>query len=579
MRLRSFQFFVALALLVAAAPRALAADEKGKAPADLSGNWKLLLPLAPTIESEILLLGLKQEGGQLTGELKDALRGLPEKPKVESIERRGDKITIILKGGPLGEPFHGTLGQDGQIRGTIRINNNLIPGRLEKTDAEKLSQAQPDQTKFQAVLQKFLAANAERDPKAKVQKFRDLLGGKPDVSLAGLVYPSLLQAATAAELSEKDVRDLVSSWLDIARPYGEEYVADTQLKALKTLTGKKPYAALALDLAQTAEKDLGAEATTEQKAAAASALAAAAKLAGRADLATSAEARAEKLEAQLDEEYHQKVPPFKPETFAGRKEAKADRVVLMELFTGAQCPPCVAADVGFDGLLQSYKPTELVALQYHLHIPGPDPLTNEDTIARQNYYKAEITGTPTTLFNGKPQAAGGGPMSVAEGKYQQYRKIIDQALEDQKQATIDLNASRTGDEVRIKASAEAKGKEGDTLRLRLALVEEAVRYVGGNGLRFHHHVVRSMPGGPEGKALQGGKVTVEETVKLSDVRKALEQYLSDFEKDRGGFPNPLPPIQLNDLSVVAFVQDDADKSILHAVSVPLKGEKAGEKTP
>ena len=39
--------------------------------------------------------------------------------------------------------------------------------------------------------------------------------------------------------------------------------------------------------------------------------------------------------------------------FPGRK-GKSDRVALVELFTGAQCPPCVTADVAFDALR---KPT------------------------------------------------------------------------------------------------------------------------------------------------------------------------------------------------------------------------------
>ena len=55
------------------------------------------------------------------------------------------------------------------------------------------------------------------------------------------------------------------------------------------------------------------------------------------------------------------------------------RVVVVELFTGAECPPCVSADVAFDALLETYKPNEVVLLEYHLHIPGPDPLTNADS--------------------------------------------------------------------------------------------------------------------------------------------------------------------------------------------------------
>src|SRR5207249_4679173 len=122
--------------------------------------------------------------------------------------------------------------------------------------------------------------------------------------------------------------------------------------------------------------------------------------ADKGDEAKAIQARIEKLEALADEEYLKKTPPFKPEKFEGRK-GKSDRVVLVELFTGAQCPPCVAADLAFDALTKTYAPTDVVFLQYHLHIPGPDPLTNPDSDARQQFYGDVIEGTPTVLFNGK----------------------------------------------------------------------------------------------------------------------------------------------------------------------------------
>ena len=103
-----------------------------------------------------------------------------------------------------------------------------------------------------------------------------------------------------------------------------------------------------------------------------------------------------------------KFPPFKPAPYAGRKNPQANQVVLMELFTGAQCPPCVAADVAFDALLQTYKPTDFIGLQYHLHIPGPDPLTNNDSVERQQVLRDEVQGTPSTFFNGRSEAGGGG---------------------------------------------------------------------------------------------------------------------------------------------------------------------------
>ena len=101
------------------------------------------------------------------------------------------------------------------------------------------------------------------------------------------------------------------------------------------------------------------------------------------------------------------------------------------------------------------------------------------------------------------------------------------------------------------------------------MTEESIHYAGSNRLRYHHHVVRALPGGADGTELKGGKAKTEVTLKLADVKLDLEKYLSDFTKTRP-FPNPLPDIKLDKLSVVAFVQDDGDKSILHAVSVPVE---------
>src|SRR5262249_18414754 len=54
---------------------------------------------------------------------------------------------------------------------------------------------------------------------------------------------------------------------------------------------------------------------------------------------------------ELEEKGHKeaiKNLPFTPEKQPARKGK--GRAVVVELFTGAQCPPCVAADMAFDGL-------------------------------------------------------------------------------------------------------------------------------------------------------------------------------------------------------------------------------------
>ena len=229
-------------------------------------------------------------------------------------------------------------------------------------------------------------------------------------------------------------------------------------EALKALSTAGPYANLTLELAERADKEIDEEQSLEQKAAVVAILARAAKLAGKADIARAAETRSAGLESRLDQEYRKKVPPSPPEKFAGRKDPKADHVVLMELFTGAQCPPCVAADVAFDALLETYQATELIGLQYHLHIPGPDPLTNKGSQSRQQYYGDEVSGIPAVFFNGHPHASGGGPMQLSEAKYKQYRRIIDTQLEAAKEATIHVSATRTGDKLKIAAQATVTRK-------------------------------------------------------------------------------------------------------------------------
>jgi tetratricopeptide (TPR) repeat protein len=52
------------------------------------------------------------------------------------------------------------------------------------------------------------------------------------------------------------------------------------------------------------------------------------------------------LEARL------KALPYAPEPFKAPSGWKG-KTVLAELFTGSECPPCVASDLGFDGLIES----------------------------------------------------------------------------------------------------------------------------------------------------------------------------------------------------------------------------------
>jgi hypothetical protein len=130
-----------------------------------------------------------------------------------------------------------------------------------------------------------------------------------------------------------------------------------------------------------------------------------------------------------------------------------------------------------------------------------------------------------------------------------------------------------GNKIDIAAEFAGLKKTGKKVRLRFALVEDVARYVGSNGQRFHHHVVRALPGGADGFALEkkSGKQTV--TVDLKGVRKSLNEYLTAWPKkhelDEDPFPPANRPMALEHLKVIAFIQDQGggEKEMLQAAQV------------
>ena len=382
--------------------------------------------------------------------------------------------------------------------------------------------------------------------------------------------------ATKYRLPDKQLRTMIAKADKTAATYGRRWQQELNLQIAAALAPQKDYAALELEIARRLEKELTPTDPAEMREGVLKALATAQENA-RVSAANreSPAACLAKVEETLDREYRAKVPPFKVETFTGRK-SKSDRAVVLELFTGTQCPPCVAASVAFDALHTTYAPAELVLLQYHLHVPGPDPLTNPDSEARWAYYgKAfpdDARGVPTTVFNGKPQASGGGPMTKAEEKFLQYRQVIDPLLETQSTAKISASAVQKDHTIHIKVDVNNLKHPGEMVRLRLLVVEETVRYVGPNKVRFHHNVVRSIIGGVDGFALKDKDSTHTAAVDLDALRKEMKAYLDNYDNNWRPFPGADRPLDLTNMRLIALVQDDGTHEILQAVQVEIGGQ-------
>jgi len=509
-----------LLLLVSGGVRA--ADEPA------AGIYKVTL-LGPGQQSTFWLLKLEKKDGKWSGDTVSAtLNSRIPKAEVSDISVKDGLLRMTFKLDAGKFPFEGKLPADGKkILGNISLDR-LVPVQMDLTGLKTLDLY--DYTK---------------------EVFAQTAGG-PELIDAATV---LLRQAADKKAKAEDVRAWASKAIKASEVYGQRYQLDTVLHVADILAGQDDYVAQALPYARQAERlvTAGEKPTTQRRVL--TLLASILKKAGKEDEVKEIEAKLAKIEMVAITKY------------PGRK--KGDQVVLVELFTGAECPPCIAADVAFDALAKTYKPKEVILLQYHLHIPRPDPLSNADAEARQRYY--EIDETPSLLFNGKPGAGGGGGFDAAQEKYEEYLGIIDPLLEKESKVKLKTSAVSKGGKIEITTNVSDVDKPSDNVRLRFALVEEEIKYQGGNKLESHHHVVRALPGGANGFALKDKTAKQSVTVDLAELRKQLTAYLDDFSK-KEEIKWKAKPLDLKKLRVVAFVQNDATKEILQADEVEVKAE-------
>lgn len=570
------------------------------------GNWRLSYLPVPTVEVSTVLVKLENKDGKLTA---TPIGTAPTGMTIEKATVEGNKLQIVLKSGTSDVVFEGALTdkEPKKILGTLSIGSRLYLAELNVTDLEKLERAnsqvrrtlpEPMQ-KAQTLALKGrtleLQSRQAKDPEEKAKLLKD---SKEAVAQAEKELPALYREVLAKHADDPAVFDAamnllrraakdkatteqVQSWTktieQAAVNYGPRWSSEITTRIAETLSSQDGFDSLALTYARKAKEGMSKDAAASQQIKVLKTLALAESKAGKSEDAAKTAVTIAKLEDVLDKEYYKAMPPLKAEEFAGRK-GKSDRRVVMELFTGAQCPPCVAADVAFDALLHAYKPSDLILIQYHMHIPGPDPLTNADSEARWDYYRKEfpqgVRGTPTTIFNGKPEAGGGGGFANAGNKLDQYRKIIDPLLEEEPGAKVTAHASRKGNKIDIAVEVTDLKEPGETKKLKLLLVEDTIRYVGGNNLRFHHHVVRALPGGVDGLALASNSTKHTATVDLDQVRSTLNTYLNTYAAEKSPFPNPDRPLDLKNLRVIALVQDDKTKEILQGTIIEVASDSA-----
>ncbi len=522
--------------------RATAAD-----PPPPAGFWKLTLP-GGNGQDVILMLAFSQEDGKWTGDYLMASSRLVAEPKFKSLKVSGDTVrfTLELRGRDFVD-FDGVLSKDRKklsgsvsLFGSPLVLTEMYPTKLRKID----------------------------DAYELARETLEQLDGGPQFFDAAV---RVLAGAGAKKLPADEVRAILDRVNKATGNHGPRWERETTVRLAAALAGQDGLGDVAVAQAKRAERLLTDEDDALTRIRVLETVARALNGAGKPDQAANYLAQIAKLEARDYADYV-KTLPFKPEPFAGRK-TKSDRTVLVELFTGAECPPCVAIDLACDGLLKTYKPDEVIVLQYHMHIPRPDPLTAPDGEARAAYYGDQVGGTPTLFLAGRPMNIGGGPMQLAGRAYSQICKAIEPLLDKEPGVKLGLTVAKAEKGgFTAKATVSDLATPGEKTALRFALAEERVRFAGGNGVRYHHLVVRAMPGGTKGFPLP--KATAEQTVTFDpdEVRRTLAKYLDDFAANEGPFSRPERPLDLKNLKLVAFVQNDATREILHAAMIDLEAK-------
>jgi hypothetical protein len=525
-------------MMLILAPAARAADHPA------SGTWKFSLPAAED-ERIVFLFMLSETDKGWVGDFLGTSQELGAEPAIEKTVVKDDNVSFTLKIGTRLLSFDGRVAKDGKkISGSLSFGAQLLLIDLLPSKLKILSEKE--------------AFNLARETLAQSEGGQEFFGA----------LPAVLSQATTKKLKPDEVRALVDRASKIAEGYGQRWQRNTAMRIANALVDQEAYVPVALEQARLAERSLKADDDAATQMQVLQDLVKVLTRAKKTDELKPIEARLVKLEARDYADYVKRFPPFKPDEFKGRK-AKSDRVCLIELFTGSECPPCVAVDLACDALQQTYKPSEVIVLQYHLHIPGPDPMTAPDNFDRARAYGNKVGGTPALFFNGKADGTGGGRIAQAKQKYTTYREAVDEWLEKPAGAKIQLAASQKGNEISIKASLSNVAMPGDKVFLRFVLVEERVRFQGGNGLGYHHSVVRAFPGGVKGFAVTKKDLEQTATVDVEKVKEEINKSLDDFAK-REDASFPIRPMALRNLRVVAFVQNDETGEVLQAAQVDVE---------
>lgn len=236
--------------------------------------------------------------------------------------------------------------------------------------------------------------------------------------------------------------------------------------------------------------------------------------------------------------------------FASVAFSQSQRLVVFEQFTQASCPPCAAANPALNTMLDANE-TKVVSIKYQTSWPGVDPMNAQnqtDVANRVTYYG--VTGVPDGQLDGG-LGFSGQPSSMTLADINNRYAVP---------ASFDMTATHTFspnyDMINITVTITATAAVSDTYVGHVALVERNIYFTtapGSNGETHFEGVMKKMLPDANGTALPSAW-TVGQTQTLTF-----------------SIPVPSYTYNLNELAVVAFVQNSQKGVEQGAYSAPIGG--------
>ncbi len=221
--------------------------------------------------------------------------------------------------------------------------------------------------------------------------------------------------------------------------------------------------------------------------------------------------------------------------FAGLIAQVEREIVILEGGTGVTCGYCPGSAMGLQDLYDNGDP--VAAIEYHNY--GNSEFNTPEAAIRTSYYG--ITGYPTMQFDGEWNEHVGGDAS--QSLYSTYLPIVTSRMNVESAFTVELSGTNDGDDYDIVVTVEKVGSyDNSDLTVHLVLTESEIPYywLGMSTVDFCQRIMV-----PDA---YGTEITLEDVGDYTDVELS---FTFDNSWD------------INTCELIAFVQDEGNKYVLH----------------